>query len=186
MNREDWRISLGTRNNLLSNDIPYIPMLVEDLRTFVSFEDHEQNGVKTIQTLGELIPKSERNATLLSLTPGNNSQFPISFKNLDINDIYIKNSNDAYCPIWEKYVTFKVYGILKKEKSEFILESTHLVPVHDVKGTWNLMTQLISIARSEYRYYYRTSGQNNMLQFQWNKMKENKKRLVHEKVNNMH
>lgn len=186
MSQDDWKISLGTRNNLLFNDTPYIPILVEDIRTFVSFEDHEENGVKTIQTLGELIPKSERNATLLSLTPGNNSQFPISLKNLDVNDIYIKNSNEAYCPIWENHVTFKVYGTLKKEKAEFILETTHLVPVHDVKGTWNLMTQLISIARSEYRHYYRTRGQNDMLQLQWNKMKEDKKRLVNEKVNNVH
>lgn len=62
--------------------------------------------------------------------------------------------------------------------SEHVLETTHLVPVHDIDGTWNIMTLLITMARSEYRQYYRTEGQNNVLQYQWEKMKREKKRLI--------
>ncbi|XP_076677258.1 uncharacterized protein LOC143373681 [Andrena cerasifolii] len=179
---ENWRISLGARNNLLYNDIPYVPLLVEHIPIYLSFEDHQENGVKTIQTLGELVPKTETFATLLSLTPGINSEFPLSFENLNIRDIYIKNLNNTYCAIWEKYTVFKVYGTLKTTESGNILETTHLIPVHDVAGSLNIMTLLVTIARSECRQYYRTQGQNDMLQLQWDKMKEEKKRLVHEKT----
>lgn len=109
---ENWRISLGTRNNLLYNDIPYIPLLVEDIYTFLSFEDHEENGVKTIQTLGEFVPKTETRATLLSLTPGNNSEFPISLKNLSLHDIYIKGPNDTYCAIWVSGLFGSIINVL--------------------------------------------------------------------------
>ncbi|XP_076174477.1 uncharacterized protein LOC143150234 isoform X2 [Ptiloglossa arizonensis] len=129
---ENWRVSLGVRNNLLYNDIPYIPMLVEDISTHISFEDHQENGVRTIQTLGELVPKTEAYATLLSLTPGINSEFSVSFKYLSIQDIYVKNSNKTYCAVWEKYTVFKVYGTLNTEESGYILETTHLIPVHDI------------------------------------------------------
>lgn len=101
---ENWRISLGTRNNLYYNDIPYIPMFVEDIPVHVSFEDYEENGVKTIQTFGELIPKNETFATLVSLTQGNNSELPVSFKNLRVQDVYIKNSNNVYCAIWVRFI----------------------------------------------------------------------------------
>lgn len=175
---EDWRISLGTRNNLLYNDIPYVPLLVEHIPIYLSFEDHQENGVKTIQTLGELVPKTETSATLLSLTPGNNSEFPLSFENLNIQDIYIQNRNETYCAIWEKYTVFKVYGTLETTESGSILETTHLVPVRDVAGSLNTMILLVTLARSEYRQYYRTKGQFDMLQSQWDKMKEEKKRLV--------
>lgn len=97
---ENWRISLGTRNNILYNDIPYVPLLVEYIPIYLSFEDHQENGVKTIQTLGELVPKTETFAMLLSLTPGNNSEFPLSFENLNVRDVYIKNLNNTYCAIW--------------------------------------------------------------------------------------
>ncbi|XP_076241297.1 uncharacterized protein LOC143183578 [Calliopsis andreniformis] len=177
---ENWKISLGMRNNLLYNDIPYFPILVEDIPIYFSFEDHEENGVKTIQTLGELIPRNETFATLLSLTPGNKSEFPINFENLNIEDMYIKDTNNVYCAIWEKYIVFKVYGTLKINESGYALEVTHLVPVHDIIGTWNTMTLLITIARSEYRQYYRTKGQNDMLQLQWDKMKKEKRRLIKE------
>lgn len=50
-------------------------------------------------------------------------------------------------------MVFKVYGILKEVNSESMLETTHLVPVHDVKGTWNVMRFLIAATRSEYRQY---------------------------------
>ncbi|OAD62689.1 hypothetical protein WN48_06888 [Eufriesea mexicana] len=153
-------------------------MLVEDIPIFLSFEDFKENGIKTIQTLGELIHKSETYATLLSLTTGNNSEFPISFKSLNVNDIYIKDSQDRCCAIWKKYLVFKIYGTLKVEKSKDVLEASHLVPVHDVVGTWNVMMLLIATARSEFRQYYRTKAQNNILQSQWINMKEQEKRLV--------
>ncbi|XP_076632206.1 uncharacterized protein LOC143347155 [Colletes latitarsis] len=177
---DNWKVSVGTRNNLLYSDIPHVPILVEDIPIHFSFEDYEENSIKTIQTLGELIPKTEIYATLLSLTPGNNSEFPVSFKNLSITDLYTKNPDNTYCAIWEKYTVFKVYGSLRIEKSVIVLETSHLVPINDVSGTWKLMISLIPTARSEYRRYYRTQGQNNMLQSQWDKMKEEKKRLVNE------
>ncbi|KZC12409.1 PREDICTED: uncharacterized protein LOC107190501 [Dufourea novaeangliae] len=177
---ENWRISLGMRNNLVYNDIPYIPMRVEAISIYLSFKDYQENGIKRIQTLGELVPKTESRAMLLSLTPGNSSEFPVSFENLSVRDIYIKNSDNTYCALWEKYTVFKVYGTLKSEESGHVLETSHLVPVHDIVGTWNLMTMLIPIARSEYRQYYRTQGQNSMLQSQWDQMKGGKKRLVKE------
>nr|XP_034179950.1 uncharacterized protein LOC117604204 isoform X2 [Osmia lignaria] len=155
-------------------------------RVICGMQDHEENGVKTIQTLGELIPKTGTRAALLSLTPGNSSEFPISFKNLDLDDIYSKGPNDTYCAIWEKHIVFKVYGILKIEESEPVLEITHLVPVRDMTGTWTVMTLLVPIARSEYRYYYRTRGQNNMLQLQWDKMEKEGKRLVNENIDTLH
>ncbi|XP_076650629.1 uncharacterized protein LOC143357871 [Halictus rubicundus] len=179
---ENWRISLGMRNNLLYNDIPYIPMLVEGISIHCSFDDHQENGIKRVQTLGELVPKTEKSATLLSLTPGNNSKISIYFNNLSLRDIYIKNSNNVHYAVWEKYTVFKVYGILTLMGSEHVLETTHLVPIHDIVGTWNIMTLLIATARSEYRQYYRTEGQNNMLQSQWEKMKREKKRFVQEKA----
>lgn len=46
---------------------------------------------------------------------------------------------------------FKVYGTLNTEESGYILETTHLIPVHDIIGTWNIMTLLITTARSQYR-----------------------------------
>ncbi|CAK9808024.1 hypothetical protein ANTQUA_LOCUS5431 [Anthophora quadrimaculata] len=177
---ENWKVSLGTRNNLLFNDIPYVPMLVENIFTFTSFEDYEENGIKTIQTLGELVSKSETYAVLSSLTRGNNSKFPVSFRNLNVNDIYVKNSDGTYCAIWNKYKVFKIYGILNREEFGYILVASHLVPVHDVSGTWSVMSVLMAAARSEYRQYYRTKGQNNMLELQWDKMKREKKRLVNE------
>ncbi|KOC70966.1 hypothetical protein WH47_04952 [Habropoda laboriosa] len=177
---ENWKISLGTRNNLLFNGIPHVPMLVENISTFISFEDYKENGIKTIQTLGELVPNTETYAILSSLTRGNNSEFPVSFRNLNVNDIYIKNSDGTYCAIWNKHKVFKIYGILKKKVFGHILVASHLVPVHDVPGTWNIMTILMSTARSEYRQYNRTKGQNDMLELQWDKMKREKKRLVNE------
>ncbi|CAK9795252.1 hypothetical protein ANTPLA_LOCUS299 [Anthophora plagiata] len=149
---ENWKVSLGTRNNLLFNDIPHVPMLVENIFTFISFEDYEENGIKTIQT----------------------------FRNLDVNDIYVKNSDGTYCAIWNKYKVFKIYGILNREEFGYILVASHLVPVHDVLGTWSVMSVLMAAARSEYRQYYRTKGQNDMLKLQWDKMKREKKRLVNE------
>ncbi|XP_054007496.1 uncharacterized protein LOC128891759 [Hylaeus anthracinus] len=179
---ENWRISLGMRNNVLHTTIPYVPMLVENIPIHLSFEDHEENGIKTIQTMGELVPKTEAYATLLSLTPGNKSEFPISFKHLHINDLYIQNPDNTRCAIWDKHTVFKVYGKLETAESETVLEVTHLVPVRDIIGTLNTMTALATIARSECRWYYRTEGQNNMLQSQWDKMKEQKKRLVNVKT----
>lgn len=175
---KDWKISLATRNNLFHNNIPYVPILVENILKYLSLEDHEKNGVKTIQTLGKLIPKTEAYAMLQSLTPGNKSQFSISFKNLNVNDIYIKDSNNAYYAIWQKHNIFKVYGTLKMEESENVLEVSHLVPVYDIEGTYNVMTLLMTIARTEYRQYYRTKEQNNKLQEQWLKMGKENKRLT--------
>lgn len=97
---KDWKISLATRNNLFHNNIPYVPILVENILKYLSLEDHEKNGVKTIQTLGKLIPKTEAYAMLQSLTSGNKSEFSISFKNLNVNNIYIKDTNNAYYAIW--------------------------------------------------------------------------------------
>lgn len=51
----------------------------------------------------------------------------------------------------KKCSIFKIYGTLKKEGLENVLEASHLVPVQDVVGTWNLMASLSIIARSEYR-----------------------------------
>lgn len=170
---QDWRISLASRNKLFYNDIPYVPIPMENIYTYVAFKDHEKNGIKTIQTMGQLVPKTETRAILVSLTPGNNTVFPISFKILNINDIYIKDSNQAYCPIWKKHIIFKIYGTLKIEESKNILEVSHLVPIQDIDGTWDVMTTLSIIACSEYRHYYRTKGQNDMLRLQWDKMKKN-------------
>ena len=100
---KDWRISLASRNKLFYNDIPYVPILVENIYTYVAFEDHEKNGVKTIQTMGQLVPKTGSRATLVSLTPGNNTVFPISLKILNVDDVYIEDSNQAYFPIWVSF-----------------------------------------------------------------------------------
>lgn len=53
-----------------------------------------------------------------------------------------------------------------------------LVPVYDIEGTYNVMTLLMTIARIEYRQYYRTKEQNNKLQEQWLKMGKENKRLT--------
>ncbi|XP_071866692.1 uncharacterized protein isoform X1 [Bombus fervidus] len=180
---EDWRISLSSRNNVIYNGTPYVPMLVENILIHISFEDYETNGIKTIQTVGKLIPKTETFATLLSVTPGNNSAFSVSLKILKVGNIYIKDSNDIYCPIWKKCSIFKIYGTLKKEGLENVLEASHLVPVQDVVGTWNVMASLSIIARSEYRHYYRTKGQSNMLQLQWDRMKKENKRVIKKDIN---
>ncbi|XP_031825703.1 uncharacterized protein LOC116423993 [Nomia melanderi] len=179
-NFEDWKISLGMRNNLMYADIPYIPILVEDIPIYVSFKDYQENGVKTIQTLGELVPQSETRAALVSLTPGNNSKISVCLKNLSFTDIYIKDTNDVYCAVWDKHIAFKVYGVLNSEESTHVLKVKHLVPIHDVVGTQKIMTFFIRMARSEYRQYYRTQGQNTMLQLQWDKMNEQRERMVNE------
>ncbi|CAL7938040.1 unnamed protein product [Xylocopa violacea] len=176
---KNWRVSLASRNNLLYNDIPYIPMLVEDIPTYLSLEDYEKNRIKSIQTIGEIIPKSETFALLLSLTPGNSSKYPISLRKLSMDDLYIQTSKEIFCAIWKKYFAFKVYGTLEEEdKLGNILEITHLVPIHDVRGTRMVMKLLVETARLEYRLFYRTKGQYNMLMSQWEKMKKEKKRLV--------
>lgn len=109
---EDWRISLSSRNNVIYNGTPYVPMLVENILIHISFEDYETNGIKTIQTVGKLIPKTETFATLLSVTPGNNSAFSVSLKILKVGDIYIKDSNDIYCPIWVRFLLLRVIYLL--------------------------------------------------------------------------
>lgn len=37
------------------------------------------------------------------------------------------------------------------EESGNVLEVSHLVPVYDIEGTCNVMTLLMTIARTEYR-----------------------------------
>ncbi|XP_076276462.1 uncharacterized protein LOC143207183 [Lasioglossum baleicum] len=178
ISHKNWSFSLGRRNSLLRYDIPYIPILVEDISIHCSSEDYQENGVKTIQTLGELVPKTETSATLISLTLGNNSEIPIYFNNLSISDIYMKDSNSSRYAIWKKYTVFKVYGSLTLMGSEHVLETINLVPVHDIVGTWNTMSLLSATARSKNHRYSRTEAQNKMLRSQWKKMKLEKKRLV--------
>ncbi|XP_076376730.1 uncharacterized protein LOC143259210 isoform X2 [Megalopta genalis] len=176
---DNWKVSLGMRNSIMYDDIPYVPMLVEHINIHCSCEDFEENGIKTIQTVGTLIPKSERSAHLRAMTTGNKSEFPVFFNNLSEEELYYKDDN-SYRAIWDKFVVFKVYGTLILIGTKRVLESTHLIPVQDIAGTCNIFTLLTIAACTEYRYYYRTQGQYQMFEAQWNEMKWQEKRLLEE------
>ncbi|XP_026670917.1 uncharacterized protein LOC108626827 isoform X2 [Ceratina calcarata] len=141
-------------------------MLVEDIPKYISQDDYETDRVKKIQTFGRFLSKSEAFGKLVSLTPGNTCQFPVSFKNLNVTDIYVKISDDAdvFCPIWKRYDVFKVYGTLTVEEGlGHVLQTYRLVPVHDIEGTWKLMNILMKFAQPEYHRYHRTKGQTDTL-----------------------
>ncbi|XP_078032818.1 uncharacterized protein LOC144467760 [Augochlora pura] len=163
---QKWLVSLGERNNLLNSDIPYIPMFVENINEHCSHNDFEEKRIKTIQTIGEIVATTRDCARIKTLTPGNESEFPISFDELDDTDIYVKDDN-FYRPIWEKYRTFKIYGTLKYKGTEYMIEITHLVPIKDPIGSYNILGLLSLVAPKEYRYYTSTREQDEMLEKDW-------------------
>lgn len=170
--------SLAMRDNILRNDIPHIPILIEDILEYVSLPDFDENYVKTIQTMGEFIPMNERTGTIATLTPEIEAMFSVDLRKLFAEDLYVKDACGAYSPIWENNSVFKIFGTLQKEESGVTLEATCLIPVEDIPGSWKLMLICSKMARRKYIQYCRTSRQDEILRTEWDRMKVQNKRLI--------
>lgn len=167
----DVASSLAMRDNILTSDIPHIPILIEDILEYVSLPGYEENYVKTIQTMGEFIPQRERTAVIATLTPGIEARFPVDLQKLPVEDLYMKDAYGAYTPVWESTSVFKIFGVLRKEQSGVTLEATCLLPVQDIPGSWKLMFICSKMARRKYMQYCRTARQEEILRTEWDRMK---------------
>ncbi|KAG7190739.1 hypothetical protein KM043_006811 [Ampulex compressa] len=173
-----WMISLGNRDNLLNVDIPHVPIMLEDIPKYIALKNFEKDCIKTVQTIGEIVPKNGRNVILTALTPGIKIEFPMSLKNLRIEHIYVKNAQNAYTAIWEENNVFKVYGVLQKKEGGMVLEATCLSKVKDVMGSLETLHMLSKLARREYRQYNRTPKLDRLVESYWDKMKRKGMRLT--------
>lgn len=98
-----WPMCLAIRENLLPSDIPHIPILIKDIQRYVSLPDYEENCVKSVQTIGEILPGSTRRARLRDISSNSDTEVALNLEKLPVNAIYIKDEKGRHLPIWVKY-----------------------------------------------------------------------------------
>lgn len=95
-----WPTCLAIRGNLLPSKIPHIPILVEKISRYVSLPGYEENRVKTVQTIGEIIPGSARICELRSVSPDCEATVTLSLERLPVNVVYLTDQQGRRLPIW--------------------------------------------------------------------------------------
>lgn len=98
-----WPMCLAIRENLLPSAIPHIPISIEDIQRYVSLPDYEENCIKSVQTIGEILPGSARLARLRGISSDRDVEVTLNLEKLLVDAIYIKDEKGRYLPIWVKY-----------------------------------------------------------------------------------
>jgi hypothetical protein len=95
-----WPACLAVRGNLLWSEIPYIPILIEDIPRYVSLPDFEKNYIKNIQTIGEILPGEARIVKLQSISSISETKITVDLEKLSIKTVYFKDAKGRHIPIW--------------------------------------------------------------------------------------
>jgi len=95
-----WPMCLAVRGNLLWSEIPHIPILIEDIPRYVSLPDFEKNYIKSIQTIGEILPGEARIVKLQSISSISEANITVDLEKLSIKTIYFKDAKKRHLPIW--------------------------------------------------------------------------------------
>ncbi|EFN60914.1 hypothetical protein EAG_06025 [Camponotus floridanus] len=144
-----WPACLAIRENLLQSGIPHIPILIENIFRYISLPNYEENYIKSVQTIGEILPGALRIAQLQSISD-REAKITLSLERLPVNTVYFKDGKGRYTPIWEKHRIFKVFGTLERRKNEVVLMAHKLLTVQDIGGSLNTLSLLSAAVRPMY------------------------------------
>ncbi|KYN16629.1 hypothetical protein ALC57_11138 [Trachymyrmex cornetzi] len=142
-----WLSCLAVRENFLQSDIPYIPILIEDIPRYASLPDYRENCIQTIQTIGEIVPITARVAHLRSISSDRETRITLSLEELPVHALYFKDSKGRHLFIWEKFNIFKIFGMLKQKNNKVILIAHKLIKVQDIRSSLNTLSLLSSAVR---------------------------------------
>lgn len=99
-----WTACLAVRGNLLPSGIPHIPILIENIPGYVSLPDYEENCIKSVQTIGEILPGVVRVVQLQSIL--SEAKVTLSLERLPVDAVYFKDAKGRRIPIWVKRSIF--------------------------------------------------------------------------------
>lgn len=94
-----WPACLAIRENLLQSGIPHIPILIEDIFRYISLPNYEENYIKSVQTIGEILPGALRIVQLQSISD-HETKITLSLERLPVNTVYFKDGKGRYIPVW--------------------------------------------------------------------------------------
>lgn len=97
-----WPACLAVRENLLQSGIPHIPILIENIPRYISLPNYEENYIKSVQTIGEILPGALRIVQLQSISD-REAKIILSLERLPVNAVYLKDNKGRYIPIWVKF-----------------------------------------------------------------------------------
>jgi len=100
--QSSWPAILAVRENLLSSDVPYIPILIDDISRYVTQTNYERDCIKNVQTIGEILPGTARIAQLRSVLSNCELKITLSLENLPMHAVYFKDEKGRHLPIWVK------------------------------------------------------------------------------------
>lgn len=97
-----WPACLAVRGNLLQSSIPHIPILIDDIPRYVSLPNYEENYIKRVQTIGEILSGTLRIVQLQSISD-RKAKIILSLERLPVDAVYFKDPKGRYIPIWVKF-----------------------------------------------------------------------------------
>ncbi|XP_029664426.1 uncharacterized protein LOC115236245 [Formica exsecta] len=148
-----WPACLAVRENLLPSGIPHIPILIEDIPRYVSLSNYEENYIKSVQTIGEILPGAARIVQLQSISSDSEAKVLLSLERLPVDAVYFKDSKGRHIPIWEKSRIFKVFGTLEWRENKAVLIAYKLLTIQDIRGSLNILSLLSAAVRPMYCQY---------------------------------
>ncbi|CAL1689496.1 unnamed protein product [Lasius platythorax] len=143
-----WPACLAVRENLLPSGIPHIPILIENIPGYVSLSDYEENCIKSVQTIGEILPGAVRVVQLQSIS--SEAKVTLSLERLPVDAVYFKDAKGRRIPIWEKCRVFKVFGTLEWKENKVVLVAHKLLTIQDIRGSLNILSLLSAAVRPMY------------------------------------
>ncbi|KAK2582430.1 hypothetical protein KPH14_004740 [Odynerus spinipes] len=162
----EWMTKLSTRINLLNINIPYVPLLLKDIPTYIESNDYESNRIKTIQTIGHMHRKG--NIKIVDINQ-KGVELPVCLDSLPITEIYFKVPRNNCNSIWE-YNVVKVYGTLIQKDSKVILDVSHIFQVRDFINCEKVLTTFSLLARKGYHQFSSSEEVDRLLDIQWKKI----------------
>lgn len=151
--RPPWPTCLAVRENLLPSGVPHIPVSIEDLPGFVSLSDYRENFIKSVQTIGEILPGEGRVVQLQSISSDREAGVILDLGRLSVDAVYFKDGRGRFIPIWEKCRIFKVFGTLEWRENNVVLMAHKLLPIQDIRGSLNTLSLLSAAVRPMYYQY---------------------------------
>ncbi|XP_070165494.1 uncharacterized protein [Polyergus mexicanus] len=148
-----WPACLAVRENLLPSGIPHISILIEDIPRYVSLSNYEENYIKSVQTIGEILPGAARIVQLQSISSDSEANVILSLERLPVDAVYFKDGKGRQIPIWEKSRIFKVFGTLEWRENKIILIAHKLLTIQDIHGSLNILLLLSAAVRPMYCQY---------------------------------
>jgi len=100
--QSSWPAFLAVRENFLPSDVPYIPILIDDILRYVSQANYEEDCIKNVQTIGEILPGTARITQLRSILSDRELKVTLSLENLPVHAVYFKDEKGRHLPIWVK------------------------------------------------------------------------------------